>query len=82
MNIDPDTLKNFQQAYELGQKIVDLVKNHRADAALLGCLAAMALLRRKTTITLDDMLNRMKTIDQIVDMAKIMFPSKAAKTDG
>lgn len=76
--IDP---AQFKQAYELGQKIVDLVKNHRADAALLGCLAAMALLRRKTTIDLDDMLNRMRTIDTAVDMLKVMFPPKV-KPDG
>jgi len=76
VNIDPDFLKHAQQAYELGQKIVDLVKNHKVDAALLGCLAAVALLRRKTTISLDDMLNRLRAIDNIVDLLRTLTPTR------
>lgn len=81
MNIDPAQWKLFEQAYQIGQQVADMVKNHKADAALLGLLAATAMLRRKTSFTIDDVLQRMRSIDSVIDLLKMMTPQKAP-TDG
>lgn len=73
--MDPAQFKLFTQAYEIGQQVVDTLKNHKADAALLGLLAAMAVLRRRTTLSIDDVLGRMRAIDSAVDLIKMMKPT-------
>lgn len=72
--IDAKQWKMFQQAYEIGNQVVDMLKNHKADAALLGLLAAISVLRRRTTFTIDDVLERVRAIDAVVMLMGTMSP--------
>lgn len=69
MNIDP---KLFAQAAELSNKIIDMLKNQKAEVGLLALLAATAMLRRKTTLTVDVVIERFRAAEGIVEIGNML----------
>ena len=71
MNVD---WKAFQQAHELADKIIDLIRNHKAEAALHGLLVAVVILRRKTTMNLAETVGKLSVMETIFDAFESFKP--------
>lgn len=75
--LDP---KLVAQAIEISNKIMEMIKNQKADLALLALLAATATLRRKTTFSIDDVLERFKAIDGVVEVGRFFVQARGKKS--